>query len=287
MKRLTTILVIIMLFIGAGNSFAEGTWTTFNSSNEMKPLINEVMSSNTTTILDEDGDYSDWIELFNPGSTAINLTGYGLSDRVDDPFKWIFPNCNLDPGEHLLVFASGKDRTPVVNHWETVINQGDEWRYFIGRTEPPENWMSVEFEDSEWLSGPSGFGYGDDDDATETRQTTSFYIRRSLTIDDIANIFRCLLQIDYDDAFVAYINGTEIARVNIPGTVGTPPPNYQTALESIEAKMYTGGNPEVFNITDFQSLLVPGENVLAIQVHNYNILDDDMTVIPFLTFGMA
>ncbi|MFC1694308.1 lamin tail domain-containing protein, partial [Candidatus Latescibacterota bacterium] len=74
------------------------------------PLINEIMSSSASTIEDEYGDYSDWIELYNPGVSSIDLSGYGLSDRPDNPYKWIFPNCFIFPGEHKLIFTSGKDR---------------------------------------------------------------------------------------------------------------------------------------------------------------------------------
>jgi hypothetical protein len=74
-------------------------------------VINEIQSSNGTTILDEDGDASDWIELFNRGSESIDLEGWGLSDRTDNPFKWVFPSVEIPPGGHLLVWASGKDRT--------------------------------------------------------------------------------------------------------------------------------------------------------------------------------
>jgi hypothetical protein len=74
--------------------------------------INEVMSSNLETLLDADSDPSDWIELMNPESFPINLVGYGLSDNPAVPFKWVFPNVILDPGQHLLVFASEKDLRP-------------------------------------------------------------------------------------------------------------------------------------------------------------------------------
>ncbi|MBT4484777.1 MAG: lamin tail domain-containing protein, partial [Candidatus Latescibacteria bacterium] len=246
-------------------------------SEETTPLINEIMSSNASTIKDEDGDYSDWIEIYNPGDLPIDLAGYGLSDRADDPFKWIFPELILDAEKHLLVFASGKDRTDTPNHWETVITQDEEWKYFVGINEPPEDWRFLKFDDSGWDSGSSGFGFGDNDDETIVRQVTSFYIRKTFNVEDIANIIQGILQIDYDDAFVAYLNGTEFARANFPGTLGTPPPYNQTSVESREAKMYTGGNPSVFSIENIQALLVEGENIIAIQVHNYNIFDTDLT----------
>jgi hypothetical protein len=73
--------------------------------------INEVMASNGDTVADEDGDYEDWIELHNAGHLPLDLEGWGLSDDYDDPFRWTFPAVVLGPGEFLLVWASGKDRT--------------------------------------------------------------------------------------------------------------------------------------------------------------------------------
>jgi len=68
------------------------------------------MASNATTFTDEDGDHEDWIELYNYGNEAINLDGFGLSDDYENPFKWVFPSVVIEPGEFLLVWASGKDR---------------------------------------------------------------------------------------------------------------------------------------------------------------------------------
>ncbi|MBT4483526.1 MAG: hypothetical protein HOC71_07595, partial [Candidatus Latescibacteria bacterium] len=300
-------LLIIKIFVVCGLRMNTGF------SNEMKPLINEVMPSivtekdgNTTwglsnavyrnynyyrdpseipSIPDEDGDYSDWIEIFNPSSSPVDLTGYGLSDRPSNPFKWIFPEYSLGSGQHLLVFASGKDRKDIVKHWETVITQGDEWRYCIPESETPETWRLVGFDDSGWDSGPSGFGFYYDL-ATTLPQTVSFYIRKSFTVNDIANITACLLQIDYDDAFVAYFNGTEIARANI-GETGIPPPYDSKARKTRKVQLFEGGNPDVFEIENIQSLLVQGENVLAIQIHNIHPKNSTMAAIPFLTFGMT
>lgn len=74
-------------------------------------VINEIMASNQTTIADDDGDFSDWIEIFNAGLFPVNLQGYGLSDSYNNPFKWIFPEMVISPGQFLLVWASNKDRT--------------------------------------------------------------------------------------------------------------------------------------------------------------------------------
>jgi len=73
-------------------------------------VINEIMSANASTITDEDGDYSDWIELYNGTNDAINLAGYTLSDKLSQPAKWTFTDYSLAPNSYLIVFASGKDR---------------------------------------------------------------------------------------------------------------------------------------------------------------------------------
>ncbi len=72
-------------------------------------VINEFMSDNTATIADQDGEFSDWIELYNNGNTTVNLLDYSLSDKNDELNKWKFPNIEIAPGNFLLIFASGKN----------------------------------------------------------------------------------------------------------------------------------------------------------------------------------
>ncbi len=73
-------------------------------------IISEFMASNNSQLQDEDGDYSDWIELFNTTDSAINLPGWSLTDNEDQPLKWIIPNVTIEAHEYLVIFASGKDR---------------------------------------------------------------------------------------------------------------------------------------------------------------------------------
>ncbi|MFD2034401.1 CotH kinase family protein [Belliella marina] len=81
-----------------------------NSSEAQSLKINEIMSSNGTTIADADGDYSDWIELHNTSDQPINLEGFGLSDDEEVPMKWVFPAIEIKEKGFLLVWASGKDK---------------------------------------------------------------------------------------------------------------------------------------------------------------------------------
>ena len=75
--------------------------------------ITEVMASNQSSIADEDGDYSDWIELTNNGSSELDLSGLYLSDRTENDRRWTVPSIKLSPGERIVVFCSGKDRADV------------------------------------------------------------------------------------------------------------------------------------------------------------------------------
>jgi hypothetical protein len=85
-------------------------------------VINEVMSSNSNTIADTDGDFGDWIELYNADNLEINLIGFGLSDNATDPYRWIFPEVILLPGEDVLVWASGKDRRKDPDYLHTNVS---------------------------------------------------------------------------------------------------------------------------------------------------------------------
>ncbi|MBP7498175.1 MAG: CotH kinase family protein, partial [Bacteroidales bacterium] len=73
-------------------------------------VINEFMSSNTTSLKDEDGDYSDWIELYNKSDKPINLKDYSISDNIKEARKWLFPEITIAPRGFLIIFASDKDR---------------------------------------------------------------------------------------------------------------------------------------------------------------------------------
>ncbi|RZJ67917.1 MAG: T9SS type A sorting domain-containing protein [Flavobacterium sp.] len=95
---------------------------TFVSPAFSQVVINEIVTSNTTLNTDEDGDYQDWVELYNNGPSAVNLNGYGLTDDPTLPFKWVFPNVNLGSGQYLLIYCSDKNRTvvgqPLHTNWK-------------------------------------------------------------------------------------------------------------------------------------------------------------------------
>ncbi len=74
------------------------------------PILTEIMPSNARVLADEDGEFPDWIEIKNPGSSALNLAGYYLTDNALFPAKWTFPSVTVPAGGYFTLFASGKNR---------------------------------------------------------------------------------------------------------------------------------------------------------------------------------
>ena len=234
-------------------------------------VLSEFVASNGGGFWDEDGDNSDWIELHNSGSTAVDLDGWSLTDDGGDPAKWPLPSLVLSPDAYLVVFASGKDRRTVGNTWDTVVRANDLWRYRMGDT-PPTSWQQPSYDDIAWQSGAGPLGYGENGiQTTVPNGTQGLYIRRTFTVEDPSQVLRALLHISFDDGFVAYLNGTEIARSNCctSPTAGEP------------------GPLEVFNLDDVASLLQPGDNLLAIELRNANQTSSDLLIIPYLTLEFA
>jgi len=173
--------------------------------------------------------------------------------------------------------------TPASYREATLIRAGATWQYLKGFGEasyPPSAWQQLEYNTANWPAGPTPIGYGDNDDATLLDDMydnyTSLFLRRSFEIPEATRAEVLILEIDYDDGFVAYLNGTEIVRRNLDRSATAFEYNAQ-ALTSREA-----GNPETIDITAFANLLRPGKNVLAIQGYNHSPASSDFTIAPAL-----
>lgn len=68
-------------------------------------VINEIMAGNLSAVADQNGEYDDWVELYNGGTTAINLNGFYLSDNENDLTKWSFPNVTIQPNDYLIIWC--------------------------------------------------------------------------------------------------------------------------------------------------------------------------------------
>jgi hypothetical protein len=163
----------------------------------------------------------------------------------------------------------------------SVIRKGDVWRYFEGTTAASRAWNGIVYTpDATWKAGPTGIGFGDGDDATILQMQnlyTTVYMRDEFSLAWPGSATGMQFTVDYDDGFVAYLNGQEVARRGVPqgqdkDTTATDHP------ASIE-----GGQIEQIDLTPFLGLLRTGTNVFAIEAHNSSVSDSDLTMIPELT----
>lgn len=99
------------------------------NKNSLLLYINEVSPSNGSNFRDEDGEYVDWIEIYNAGENEICLKGFGLSDKKDNPKIWEFPDVKIQPKSYLLICASGKNRKNGELHTNFKINAEGERLY--------------------------------------------------------------------------------------------------------------------------------------------------------------
>ena len=164
-----------------------------------------------------------------------------------------------------------------------AIETGDEWRYRKGTSAPSSDWISVGFDDTGWLAGSTGIGYGDGDDTTVLADMQGGYVtvytRKVVSYDGSVTINSLDLEIDYDDGFVAYINGQEVARANMPAG--------QPAFDTLASSGHEAGTTEIFNLDGFINLIGIGDNVLAIEIHNRSLANDDLSFSPRLLVNMG
>ncbi len=258
-------------------------------------------------------DYSDWIELYNPTPAPISLDYHYLTDDLGAPVKWPFsPGTTIPANGYLTVRADGFDTGPgrtfvrefspwdpftTVRHHAnfklaaegeaiglfrfegeiqpvTLVPLGASWRYLDTGLDPGTAWQTAGFNDSTWPAGPAQLGYGDGDEQTtlgyggdSQNKYPAYYFRRSFQVADPASLTQYELRLLADDGAIVYLNGTEILRVRMAaGAVG-----YRTYALSVATE-------NVFDFVDIApSLLVAGENILAVEVHQQSRNSSDVS----------
>ncbi len=174
------------------------------------------------------------------------------------------------------------------DHYETVVRDTQQWQYIVPTATTSTSWNQPSFDASTWQTNMGGFGFGDNDDGTVIPNgSVSVYMRKSFNITDINALSKIIFHMDYDDGFIAYLNGFEIARNNL-GTIGQPAAFNLFASASHEAQLYQNGLPDefIFNPAQFVSFLVQGANVLSVEVHNQTANGSDLSARTFLTLGI-
>ncbi len=174
-----------------------------------------------------------------------------------------------------------------IDHWEIVVYETDTWSYLVPDAPVDSDWNTLSFDADSWPTGAGGFGYGDGDDNTVLPGgTVSVYQRIEFDIIDTSEISAAALMLDYDDGFVAYLNGVEITRALM---VGPGQPDFDQLASGLhEADLYAGNYPAQSTISKafLSSNLNLGTNVLCIQTHNQLPGSSDLSSRPFLFLGI-
>lgn len=168
------------------------------------------------------------------------------------------------------------------------IPQGATWKYLDNGSDQGTSWRALGFDDSAWASGPAQLGYGDGDEATvlqfgpnsSTKYITT-YFRRTFTVADPNTVAGLKLELLRDDGAVVYLNGTEVARSNLPtGTI-----DYTTL-----APVAVSGAEETttfFPFTLSPAALLAGANVVAVEIHQQSGTSSDVSFDLRLTDGLT
>jgi hypothetical protein len=193
-------------------------------------------------------------------NTIYSVTVANVQDRAQTPNAVAADRPTIYPVPH----AAG-------------IDPGATWKYWKGWKSPGANWAQTVYDASNWNEGKAGFGYGDNDDATVLGDMkgsySTVYVRKTFNLSDADAVTSLVLRVDYDDGFVAFLNGVEVARKNVA--------EGQT-VESLASGGHEANGFQSFDIGEYVSALVTGANVLALEGHNVSLNSSDLTLHPAL-----
>ncbi|MGI9241977.1 MAG: tandem-95 repeat protein, partial [Verrucomicrobiales bacterium] len=155
-----------------------------------------------------------------------------------------------------------------------IIAPGSAWRYLDDGSDQGVGWIATTFNDSSWALGIAQFGYGDGDENTvvgfgpdENDKYATTYFRRRFVVDDPGGLGGLAMRLIRDDAAAVYLNGIEVARSNL-----VPEASFDTRATN------STGNENAWR--DFEidpGLLVPGENLMAVEIHQHDPDSSDLS----------
>jgi hypothetical protein len=170
-----------------------------------------------------------------------------------------------------------------------LLPRGSVWKYLdTGPANPDPNWYFPSFDDTAWASGPAELGYGDPPNGVDAGGTVincgasaptcnqgniiTYYFRRAIDIADPATVDRLNVFLRRDDGAVIYVNGVEVLRDNMP--VGTILPTTLGVAADDDGEDYT---LHEISAATLAGALVPGQNIIAVEVHQSDALSSDVS----------
>lgn len=222
------------------------------------------------TSIEPEGYFIIWADDFDEGPGQVYTRPYWPWDTYTTLHYHTNFKINKD-GEQLCL--SRADQTGMI----TLIETGSFWKYLDDGTDLGINWSQFDFDDSDWDSGNAELGYGDGDEETEVgygpnedNKYITTYFRHSFNIEDSNNYQTLTIQLKRDDGAVVYLNGNEILRSNMPGTVISFETQANNAVSGDEENLFFE-----FNIP--ANDIVIGQNVVAVEIHQISGSSSDIS----------
>lgn len=230
--------------------------------------------------------------ILEHGSVLIDVKGDTLTGRMinrdgaeSDVFS-VVKRGKISPARLALPWAHPEYKKPdnvpknpaipPVDH-KILIAPDAEWQYTFDQALRGKDWTLAEFKAEGWKNGQSGFGYGKAAFRTDVRDMrrkhTVLYARREFQIEQVDRLTEMGLRIDFSDAFIAYINGKEVARNGVSRSSGRN-------AQGVKVREQKGA--QYFTLQDIQKHLKDGTNVFAIEAHNSSADKADFLLNPTL-----
>ncbi|MBN1675390.1 MAG: sulfatase-like hydrolase/transferase [Kiritimatiellae bacterium] len=233
-----------------------------------------------------DGGQS-WSLAAQPGPDAVTCVDTGL--RPNTRYGYKIKATALEETNDSSYTLPIQITTPQETSF--ALPAGSVWRYKKATAEasdPPDAWRAARFDDSAWAAGAAPFGYGDGPYGTTLSDMraaySSVFLRSAFVAPQSALVAGLRLRVRYDDGFVAWLNGAELARCNVDGSPGT-----LLACTGVAAGSVADGT--VWSNTysgETLPLLQDGTNVLAIQAFNVSLAgSSDLTLDAVLSLELA
>ena len=242
----------------------------------LSPKPEDTVGGNITVVAnatDTDGSITA-VEFFD-GTSWMGTT------TVLKNLYYVLSWTNLSPGLHVLsavaLDSTGLSSTsaPVSIHvLPAIIPRESAWKYLDDGSNAGTAWRNPGFNDSGWSNGIAQLGYGDGDEATEigfgsnsASKYITTYFRRVFDVPNPAAITNLIVRLLRDDGVVVYLNGTEVYRDNMAAGAVT---YTNTAVIAIEDDQFHG-------VSVSPALLVPGANVVAVEIHQASATSSDVS----------
>ena len=229
------------------------------------------------------------------GVIYIGEGGLGVPQRDPRSDRWFLQGPGMSGKSHhvvLLEFTADELRSQILappvflmrgvspEDHIPLLSTDTKWSYLAGADPADDSWRGTAFDDSSWPTGLAGFGFADEDDSTVLEnmrgEYSRVYLRASLDPLKLAAQEEVFLSVRYDDGFIAYLNGVEVARSSIGSGSGA----LAKDIEAHEAKSWElfplGGGAELASLSN------GGPMILAIEGHNSNKSGGDFSLQPCL-----